>query len=396
MLCLWYTHKMSTFSSRVCLLLFFIIVCGLLSTLYVLQEEQHEFHELTYIPEDYCYDFSACTDDLEQFPESKQLGRQTMEIAQTGSLFQLIATFLLLLAPLFGTPFSFESMEGGFHQKNTSVWAVCLLISSIVASFVLFVLLYARLQQSLAVSFTMNSKLINLKVDDKMPLPCLRDGVDEGRMSETSPCGMGVQLKGNLMMKISGKKWRKEESFLDTFSKPTFNHIFKFRRDQVFKQTSTVCPAAVSLVSHFASGTYGQPGSIQDLKKEGVRLASFKDFPTNIPISAMRLAQAGFHYTGERDVVKCFSCGVTYQGWQMGDRPTLVHKRISPNCPFVQNSDAINLPLPLPVTSRPDFSGTSSLDSGYGSHSFESLPGVPSGGMPNGTVSSDLHEDSGE
>ncbi|KAK7108748.1 hypothetical protein V1264_016424 [Littorina saxatilis] len=93
------------------------------------------------------------------------------------------------------------------------------------------------------------------------------------------------------------------------------------------------------------SGTYCQPGSSQQLQKEGVRLASFKDFPTSVPVYAIRLAQAGFYYTGKRDVVRCFCCGVTHGGWRMGDKPTSVHALISPNCPLVRGNDRTNIPL---------------------------------------------------
>ena len=393
---------MSAFSLTLAFLLVLLVIfTGPLSILDVLQEEQHELRGVVDIPDceqcytdlhSFCHD--VCTCDLAVFSGPNQLRRGNMDTLQAGSLLELSATFLLLLASFLGSSFCFETIEGDLPEKNIKVQAICFLISIISVSFLLFVLLHSKLGQRLAESFGMNCKLINLKKDDKV-LPDLAECLDEGCISETSPCWMGVQLKGWSMKKMSGNKWRKDESFLDAFSKPTFDHIFEFRRDQVFKQTSTVCPATVNLVSHFASGTYGQPGSMQELQKEGVRLASFKDFPITIPVSAMRLAQAGFHYTGERDVVKCFSCGVTYQGWQMGDRPTVVHARISPNCPFVQGSDTTNLPLPLPVTSRPDFAGARSLDSGYGSHSFGSSSVASSAGMPNSTVNDEVHEDSG-
>lgn len=132
--------------------------------------------------------------------------------------------------------------------------------------------------------------------------------------------------------------------------------------------------STVSLISHFSSGAFCQPGSTQEFHKEGVRLVSFKDFPSSSPVSAIRLSQAGFYYTGEGDKVKCFSCGVTHQGWRVGDRPQLVHSSISPNCPLVRGNDARNVSLPLPVTSVPCFpqqqvDGDGSLESGYGSHS---------------------------
>ena len=64
---------------------------------------------------------------------------------------------------------------------------------------------------------------------------------------------------------------------------------------------------SVSLASHFASGLYGGPeGPGGQYHKEGVRLTSFRNFPPSVPVSAIRLAQAGFYYTGEGDTVKCF------------------------------------------------------------------------------------------
>lgn len=343
-----------------------------------------------------CHDVSAS--NLGVSLGSKQFERQRGRSAQAGLLSQFYAAFLLLLVPFLDFCVYADTTEEDLEMK-VRVKAVWVLISILAVSLVLLgLLLQGLLLQSVADSVSRKSKLMDRKADDKMPLVDLLEGLDKGWMSEVSPGHLGVHLKGQSVKEMCGKKWGKGQSSIHAFNTPALCHLFKFRRDQVFRQTCTACPATINLVSHFASGTYGQPGSTQDLQKEGVRLASFKDFPTTIPVSALRLAQAGFHYTGERDVVKCFSCGETYQGWQMGDRPTLVHARISPNCPFVQGSDTTNLPLPLPVTSRPDFTAARSLDSGYGSRSFSSSStslGMPSGGMSNDTASSELHEDSG-
>ncbi|KAK7500107.1 hypothetical protein BaRGS_00008654 [Batillaria attramentaria] len=160
--------------------------------------------------------------------------------------------------------------------------------------------------------------------------------------------------------------------------------------------------ATVSLISHFSSGLYGNPGSTQqEYQKEGVRFASFKDFPTSSPVSAIRLSQAGFYYTGVEDKVKCFSCGVTYQGWKAGDRPHIIHTNISPNCPLVRGNDTNNMPLPSPVTSVPDFpqNVSGSMDSGYGSHNSDRQPQSQSSTAPsiNGRVSmSDVQTDGSE
>lgn len=397
-----------------CLLLLLMIVCGPLA---VPQEEQPDSGKTVDFPDapgkccvgwhslsdsstlDQCVScHDDCASNLGVSLGSKQFERRSGGSAQSGSLSQFYAAFLLLLASFLDFCVYADTAEEDLEMK-VKVKAVWVLICILVISLVLLgLLLHGLLLQRVADSASRKSKLMDGKADDKMPLVDLSESLDEGWMSEVSPGHMGVHLKGQSAKEICGKKWGKSQSSVHAFNTPALCHLFKFRRDQVFRQTCTACPATVNLVSHFASGTYGQLGSTQDLQKEGVRLASFKDFPTTIPVSALRLAQAGFHYTGERDVVKCFSCGETYQGWQMGDRPTLVHARISPNCPFVRGSDTTNLPLPLPVTSRPDFTAARSLDSGYGSRSFSSSStslGVPSGGMSNNTANGELHEDSG-
>jgi hypothetical protein len=63
---------------------------------------------------------------------------------------------------------------------------------------------------------------------------------------------------------------------LEAFNKPMIDHVFEFRREQRFEQEVVACPATVSLVSHFASGTYSHPSGVPELQKEGVRLSSFK------------------------------------------------------------------------------------------------------------------------
>ena len=159
---------------------------------------------------------------------------------------------------------------------------------------------------------------------------------------------MGVRLKDK-------KNLQQTDRVSKIFKKYPAGHFLGVSRDHCIRQTCTVCPASVSLDSN-----QDQPGSNAELQRERARLATFADFPTSAPVSAIRLAQAGFYYTGERDVVKCFSCGKTYQCWQRGDRPTLVHARISPNCALVRGSDTLNIPL---STSLPTFAGGGGSDS---------------------------------
>lgn len=178
----------------------------------------------------------------------------------------------------------------------------------------------------------------------------------------------------------------KGSSFLDAFCKPNMYHLFEFRRDHVFQQTHTVCP-----VSILAQLKPGQLGTGHNLQIEIGRLITYKDFPSTSPVYPTRLAQAGFFYTGEGDKVQCYSCGSTYQGWRMGDKPLVIHTSLKPDCPFIRSTSGLERDQPEPVTavSLPYSSqvnpaqgkagmlgggrangvqadGTKSMDSGYG------------------------------
>lgn len=64
------------------------------------------------------------------------------------------------------------------------------------------------------------------------------------------------------------------------------------------------------------------------LKYELIRLITFKVVKT--PVSALKLAKNGFFYTS--NVTRCFSCGVTYEEWNLCDNVSDVHSMISPGC----------------------------------------------------------------
>lgn len=74
------------------------------------------------------------------------------------------------------------------------------------------------------------------------------------------------------------------------------------------------------------------------MSQEMFRLYSLRNFPQNINISLVRLAQTGFYHTGQGSETKCYSCGVTYRDWTSGDNPMRVHRRISPSCNLVINN----------------------------------------------------------
>ena len=76
-----------------------------------------------------------------------------------------------------------------------------------------------------------------------------------------------------------------------------------------------------------------------DLAHVGYRLATLSALPPSVPVSRIRLADAGFYFRGHGDEVTCYSCRVRHAGWTSGDNPMEVHRRLSPHCEHVARRD---------------------------------------------------------
>lgn len=74
-----------------------------------------------------------------------------------------------------------------------------------------------------------------------------------------------------------------------------------------------------------------------DLSCRLYRYSTFAKFPGSFAISERSLADAGFYYTGVKDRVKCFSCGLMLDNWKSGDIPIEKHKCFFPSCSFAQS-----------------------------------------------------------
>ncbi|XP_066475667.1 baculoviral IAP repeat-containing protein 2 isoform X1 [Tiliqua scincoides] len=126
-----------------------------------------------------------------------------------------------------------------------------------------------------------------------------------------------------------------------------------------------------------------------DLSCELYRMSTFSTFPLNVPVSERSLARAGFYYTGLKDKVKCYSCGLMLDNWKKGDNALDKHRQLYPSCSFVQNLNLVKnlgssfhsafapptvfgIPLSHSPTRAP------SLDQvGYFSGNFSSFPQDP-------------------
>ncbi|CAH1265029.1 BIRC3 [Branchiostoma lanceolatum] len=88
-----------------------------------------------------------------------------------------------------------------------------------------------------------------------------------------------------------------------------------------------------------------EPAPALDYTQEAIRLSSYRHFPDSVPVSATRMARAGFYYSGTGDRVVCFSCGGGVEGWEYGDTAMGEHERLYPHCDFVNGRETRNKPL---------------------------------------------------
>lgn len=101
---------------------------------------------------------------------------------------------------------------------------------------------------------------------------------------------------------------------------------------------------------------------------ETERIATFSTWKIDSPVDAVRLAKAGFYYSGNEDEVICFSCEGRIKNWNYGDIVQKKHSELFPNCDFVNNRSD-NVPMNK-VNEFPKNGSTSS------SQQLETLPQI--------------------
>ncbi|XP_076818304.1 baculoviral IAP repeat-containing protein 2-like [Clavelina lepadiformis] len=86
---------------------------------------------------------------------------------------------------------------------------------------------------------------------------------------------------------------------------------------------------------------YIPPG---DPVKESYRLSTFIKFPQETPVNPSNLAKVGFYYTGYKDRVKCFSCGLCVEDWTLGDdvKSSRWHRN---DCQMMKGEECGNVPI---------------------------------------------------
>jgi len=65
------------------------------------------------------------------------------------------------------------------------------------------------------------------------------------------------------------------------------------------------------------------------------RIRTFARWPASSPITAQKMCEAGFYFTGFEDQVRCFFCAGGIKQWRENDDPSEEHARWFPDCAFL-------------------------------------------------------------
>ena len=77
-----------------------------------------------------------------------------------------------------------------------------------------------------------------------------------------------------------------------------------------------------------------------DFSKYTNRLNTYASnkWPASAPQYIKSLAEAGLVYTGVRDLVICFQCGIELSDWSEEDEPLKRHKEVNKECHFISQN----------------------------------------------------------
>ncbi|KAL3882761.1 hypothetical protein ACJMK2_029070 [Sinanodonta woodiana] len=89
-----------------------------------------------------------------------------------------------------------------------------------------------------------------------------------------------------------------------------------------------------------------------------VRLSTFARFPVIDGLDVYKIAAAGFYYTGDKDLVRCYACDGGLKQWVPSDDPWDEHYRWFPNCSHLKYSNYD----PSRKTSKPESNNRKSAE----------------------------------
>ncbi|KAL3847304.1 hypothetical protein ACJMK2_018221 [Sinanodonta woodiana] len=144
---------------------------------------------------------------------------------------------------------------------------------------------------------------------------------------------------------VSEKKNGSQEQLIDDFLQSLASTWFIFPTIRNGPQTVILLPTGLQL--YFERLLRGSPPDEREMMSyEWLRLQTFTNYPSTAPGSGIRLSRAGFYYSGNGTTTICYACGRQHSGWNFHDDPFEIHRRISPDCPFLRGNPTYpNVPI---------------------------------------------------
>lgn len=90
------------------------------------------------------------------------------------------------------------------------------------------------------------------------------------------------------------------------------------------------------VVTYEQLGIFAQRPRRPDMAVVATRMTTFEGWPHAGSHPPSEMADAGFYYTGQADLVRCFYCRGGLRTWERSDHPWVEHGRWFPRCPFIR------------------------------------------------------------
>ena len=122
--------------------------------------------------------------------------------------------------------------------------------------------------------------------------------------------------------------------------------------DTTHMQPSTSSSTSSRMNTSSSRGSSPHVQEFSRFKSESARLETFRNWSHRTILSA-DLANAGFVYAGNDDHVQCVFCSGLVGNWEEEDFPMTEHRRLYPECPFIQGLEVGNIPIHSPALGLP-------------------------------------------
>ena len=120
-----------------------------------------------------------------------------------------------------------------------------------------------------------------------------------------------------------------------------FTHKTKFCQDRQYKLSNQLYNNIRIRDAPGQRSIYIIPG---DPHQESYRLSTYLKHPPTSPANPSLLAKSGFYFTGYKDRVKCFCCGLSVENWTSSD-DVMAPRWHTSDCLMMKKEECGNVPI---------------------------------------------------